>query len=80
MDHSTLIFMLTFAATALFVPPPARVRGCTVALCARRHFRCRVGRRPPHQIRRGAAQNPGGPTLHRAILLRNFITSLSAAR
>ena len=47
----------------------ARVEREAVPLCGRHHLRYRVGRRSPHQIRRGAAQNPGGPTLHRAILL-----------
>ena len=49
-------------------PPRARKREAAPSY-ARHHLRYRVGRRPPHQIRRGAAQNPVGPTLHRAILL-----------
>ena len=55
-------------------PPRARARKReAVPLCGRRHLRYRVGRRSPHQIRRGAAQNPVSPTLPRAILLHRAI-------
>ncbi len=53
----------------IIVPPPRARKREAAPLCGPRHLRYRVGRRSPHQIRRGAAQNPGGPTLHRAILL-----------
>ena len=53
-------------------PPRARKREAA-PLYGRHHLRYRVGRRSPHQIRRGAAQGPVSPTLHRAILLRRAI-------